>query len=159
MTTDQTAEVEVAESLPSLVSRRVRGFMAENRLKQGEVALQLGMSRTAFNDRVNDVKPFNLAELPALASVLGTTMEYLLGLTDDRSPRQAAAAAPGGGSLFVAADEAGGTPSRTRTANPLIKDSGQVDGAAVLPFPCRPVANAPAVARVADVIELHRRSA
>lgn len=93
-----TAEVQ-AEGLEMVttVALRARRIIGEDRLSQTKLALAMGMSRGAFNDRLNEVKDFDIRELPVLASVLDTTVEFLLGFSDERSPRRAI----GGGSMFV----------------------------------------------------------
>lgn len=123
----------VTQSLPevdlaSTVARRVRGLLGEYQMKQAELAMRLGLSTTAMSHRLSGNKDFDLVELPALAAALEVSIEYLLGLADERSPRRTA---PGGGSTFVL-DESGRTPPRTRTENPLIKSH---HGAEVILFP------------------------
>jgi predicted XRE-type DNA-binding protein len=102
--------------LAGVVAARVRGLLAEQSMKQGDLAKVMDLSQASVSDRLRGVKRFDLNELPVLTAAFGVSVEYLLGLTDDRSPRRSA---PGGGSLFVM-DESG-TASGTRTPNPLIK--------------------------------------
>lgn len=56
-------------------------------MKQAELALALGISPAAMSDRLRGVKDFDLKELAPLAGALSTSEPYLLGFTDDRSPR------------------------------------------------------------------------
>ncbi len=104
------------DDLAGVVATRVRGLLAEKNLKQADLAKALGRSQASISDRLRGAKDFDINELPALTTLLGVSVGYLLGLTDERSPRPV----PGGGSLFLAVEE-GGTPSGTRTPNPLIK--------------------------------------
>lgn len=71
------------------VSRRVRGLMAEQRMKGRDLAKALAISPTAFSRRSTGELPFSLDEIEQLAELLGSTEAYLLGFTDERSPRPA----------------------------------------------------------------------
>lgn len=107
-------------ALSEVVATRIRGLMAEKRLTQLEVSQALNVSRSGVSDRLNGVKPVNLNELPALAHLLDTSIDYLLGLTNDRSPRRAAA--PGGGSMFVLPERTSGLLRACRDSNPKPSD-------------------------------------
>jgi transcriptional regulator with XRE-family HTH domain len=114
-----------AEGYPSLshtAAGRIRGLRAELGLNQTKLALRVGMTRTALSDREAGVKPVNVDELPAFADALGTSIEYLLGLTNDRSPRRIA---PSGGSMFVMPERTTGLSAALRAcrdSNPKPSD-------------------------------------
>lgn len=71
--------------LAGVVATRVRGLLAERQLKQGDLAKILGRSQASVSDRLRGVKDFEIRELPVVAEALDVSIEYLLGLTDDRS--------------------------------------------------------------------------
>jgi transcriptional regulator with XRE-family HTH domain len=109
-------------ALSDVVATRIRGLMAEKRLTQADVSRALNVGRSGVSDRLTGVKPVNLNELPALAELLGTSIDYLLGLTNDRSPRRATA---GGGSMFVLPERTSGLSSALRAcrdSNPKPSD-------------------------------------
>jgi transcriptional regulator with XRE-family HTH domain len=58
----------------------------------------MGITRSRISDRLNGVKAFEINEVRALARALNTSVAYLIGETDERSPRRSA---PGGGSFFL----------------------------------------------------------
>lgn len=89
-----------AEALSETVARRTRRVIGEDQLSQARIARALGLSSTAMSNRVTGLMEFRLSEVPALADALGVSMEFMLGMTDERSPRQT-----GGGSHFVAREE------------------------------------------------------
>lgn len=105
MTSQPIATGDGERALSEVAATRLRGLMAEQRMTQLDVARTLNLSRSGVSDRLTGVKPVNLDELPALASLLGTSIDYLLGLTNDRSPRRGT---PGGGSLFVMPERTSG---------------------------------------------------
>ncbi|WP_366145761.1 helix-turn-helix transcriptional regulator [Nocardioides sp.] len=109
---------ESVRSLSSVAAARIRGLRAEAGLNQTQLARQVGLSRTAVSDREAGIKPVNVDELPAFADVLGTSIEYLLGLTNDRSPRRVA---PGGGSMFAVSEGRDQLRAR-RDSNPKPSD-------------------------------------
>ena len=109
-------------SLGATVARRVRGLLAEQGLKQEVLAPVLGVSPSSTSKRVRGLKPFEIDELPAVAQALDTSMEYLLGLTNDRSPRRIT---PGGGSMFVLPERTVGLSAALRAcrdSNPKPSD-------------------------------------
>jgi transcriptional regulator with XRE-family HTH domain len=86
MTVTQIAPQGV--DLAAHVARRVRGLMGEHQVRQTDLAKMLGVSQSAASDRLRGVTDFPINELPVLAAEFSTSIEYLLGLTDDRSPGQ-----------------------------------------------------------------------
>ncbi|MFC6045713.1 helix-turn-helix domain-containing protein [Nocardioides hankookensis] len=76
-----------AALLSSIAGRRIRGLRAELGLSQNALAIRtgLGLSRAAMSERETGVKPVPVDELPIFASVLGVSVAYLMGFTDDRS--------------------------------------------------------------------------
>jgi transcriptional regulator with XRE-family HTH domain len=140
MTTTAAEGSEVL--LSSTAAGRIRGLRAEAGMNQSQLALRVGLSRTAVSDREAGVKPVNVDELPAFAAVLGTSIEYLLGLTNDRSPRPL----PGEGSDLVRHQ---GLEPRTRW---LIDDrsvSNHPRGGQVIPLhPRRHLADGPGTEQV-----------
>jgi len=78
-----------AGPLAATVARRVRGLLAEEGMAQQDLAPVLGVSGSSTSKRIRGLMPFALDELPAVANALGTSIEYLLGLTDERRPRRA----------------------------------------------------------------------
>ena len=144
--------MEMHQSRPGLsavVAKRVRGLMAELELTQLDLVPLLGISNSGISKRVRGQMQFGLDELPQVATALGTSIEYLLGLTDERSPRRSV---PGGGSLFLPWES--GTPSGTRTPNPLNKAASQL--ADVVELRPRPRSSATST-RGAVVVDLSSR--
>lgn len=50
---------------------KLRGIMAEAGMTQGSLAKQVGMSRGAFNLKLNGKSPFNVDEVQKICTVLG----------------------------------------------------------------------------------------
>lgn len=75
--------------------------MAGQRLTQADVARVLHVSRSGVSDRLGGSKDFDIKELPALAELLGVSIAYLLGLTNDRSPGRVAGAS---GEVYTPSD-------------------------------------------------------
>ena len=73
--------------LSAVAAQRIRGRRAELRMNQTELALRVGLSRTALSDRESGVKAVAVDELPLFADVLDVSIAYLLGLSDDRGLR------------------------------------------------------------------------
>lgn len=105
-----TAQPIIGLDLADLVARRVRGLLGEHRMTQADLSRVLGISQASMSDRLRGVKDFDLNELPALAGTLQVSVEYLLGLTDERSPRQ------------TMSDEGFGTLRARRDSNPKPSD-------------------------------------
>jgi transcriptional regulator with XRE-family HTH domain len=80
-----TAPVEPALSISAIASARIRGLRAERGWNQSELALRVGLSRVNVSDRESGRKAVNIDELPAFADALGSSVAYLMGLTNDRS--------------------------------------------------------------------------
>jgi transcriptional regulator with XRE-family HTH domain len=59
------------------VARRVRGIAAEARIRQSELADELGLSRMSMNRRMNGATPFTPEELLRLATRLGVPVSEL----------------------------------------------------------------------------------
>lgn len=77
---------DMPTSLSARVARRARGLAAENGLSQAAIAAALGTSQQNVSRRMSGQIAFTLDELEALAGALGTSLPYLLGLTDSRNP-------------------------------------------------------------------------
>ena len=132
-----------------IVARRVRELIAGQRLTSLAIARQLGMSSAAFSRRTTGELEFSFSEIETLAPILGVGEAYLAGYTDERSPRRSV---PGGGSLFLPWES--GTPSGTRTPNPLNKAASQL--ADVVELRPRPRSSATST-RGAVVVDLSSR--
>jgi transcriptional regulator with XRE-family HTH domain len=72
-------------TLSQIVAARIRGLRAELNWNQADLGHAAGLSRANITDRESGRKAVNVDELPALASALGTSVGYLMGLTNDRS--------------------------------------------------------------------------
>ena len=119
-----TSEIALAPdglTLSQLTGIRIRGLRSEQRLSQAELGQRMGMSRTAISDREGGIKQVNIDELPAFSAALGESIEYLLGLTNERSPRQQRVAV-GGGSLFLVSERGSDMLRGCRDSNPRPSD-------------------------------------
>lgn len=77
---------QMPTSLSLRVARRVRGLMAEFEIHQSVIAGVLDVSQQGISRRLKGQTPFALDELDALAPALHTSVAYLIGATDDRTP-------------------------------------------------------------------------
>lgn len=78
----------------AIVASRLRGVLAERGMNQQDLVRILSVSTSAASKRYRGLMPFPLDEVPVLAAALGTSVAYLMGLTDDRSrPLEEAASA------------------------------------------------------------------
>lgn len=67
------------------IYERTRNLREDKDLTQKELAAQLGMSQTGYSKYETDIPT---AILIALSCVYNTSIDYLLGLTDERKPYQ-----------------------------------------------------------------------
>lgn len=56
---------------------RVKEYRIKNNLTQGEVAIRLGISQSAYNHKENGNRSFTVEELLALEFILDTTINEL----------------------------------------------------------------------------------
>ena len=99
-------------SMREIVGERVLLLRRRARLSQPELAQQAAMSVTTLNRVENAHQSLYMEKLAALATALGTTADYLLGLSDD----------PGKASERPAQEAPVPQPTkrqRTRTAAPV----------------------------------------
>lgn len=82
-----TAQAHSEAELATTVAARARGLLAERRMKQAELGMAMGITRSGINNRLTGAKDFDLNELPALADALDTSIEYLMGLTESRESK------------------------------------------------------------------------
>ena len=78
--------------LSATVSAAVRAEMARRRVSQQKLASHLGWSQPKISRRLNDVVPFALDDLTAIAGALGVTVDDLLRPAHTMADVQAAAA-------------------------------------------------------------------
>lgn len=82
--------------LAPLLAAEVRADLARGRVGIASVATRIGMRRATLSQRLNGHSPFTLAELDAVASVLGTTASELIARAETvREADEAAADAAG----------------------------------------------------------------
>lgn len=79
-----TVPEQSVELLTGIVAKRVRGLRGELGLTQADLGRALGMSTASVSERLRGDTKFDINELPALSSLLGESIPYLLGLTDVR---------------------------------------------------------------------------
>ena len=65
---------------------RVRDLRKDSRLTQGQVAVWLHVSRQAYTSYENGVNAIPPELLCAIAESYSTSVDYLLGRTDERKP-------------------------------------------------------------------------
>lgn len=70
MTAQESPEFDLA----ALVASRARGLLAERQMKQAELGLAMGITRSRISDRLNGVKAFEINEVRALARALNTSV-------------------------------------------------------------------------------------
>ena len=66
--------------------RRIRDLREDRELNQTAVAKMLGMSQTGYSKYETGENDIPTAILIKLARFYGTSIDYLLGLTDERTP-------------------------------------------------------------------------
>lgn len=84
-----------SRDVDAILGRRAHMLMWDAKRKQGEVAAQMGMSSGSLGLKLKGERGWALAEIITLASVLGTTVAYLVG--EDDAPH----ASPEGEEMFV----------------------------------------------------------
>jgi transcriptional regulator with XRE-family HTH domain len=110
-----------------IVGERVLLLRRRARLSQPELAQQADMSVTTLNRVENAHQSLYMEKIVALATALGTTADYLLGLSDDPRTSHRQDSLPGTGKAGKSpAQGTGATPSqpsatrrRTRKAAPV----------------------------------------
>ena len=73
----------MTQSIREIVGERVLLLRRRARLSQPELAQQADMSVTTLNRVENAHQSLYMEKIAALATALGTTADYLLGLSDD----------------------------------------------------------------------------
>ena|SRR5215467_13196287 len=73
----------MTQSIREIVGERVLLLRRRVRLSQPELAKQADMSVTTLNRVENAHQSLYMEKIAALATALGTTADYLLGLSDD----------------------------------------------------------------------------
>lgn len=66
--------------------RRIRDFREDNDLTQTQVAKMLGMSQTGYSKYETDENDIPTYVLIKLSDFYNTSVDYLLGLTDEMRP-------------------------------------------------------------------------
>lgn len=66
-----------------LISERVKRVISQNGLTQKQVASSVGLSEQVFSNKINNLRPFSLKDLAALADFFGVSVDYLTGRTND----------------------------------------------------------------------------
>ena len=143
MTTVQNADFG-SGTLNAVVARRVRGLRAEFDITQAELGRQLGIKTASVSERLRGVTKFDINELPVLADVFGVSIEYLLGLTDERENRNPRPAVPDGGAVRHQ-----GLEPRTRWLRARVDRRAHLR---LIPAPVPPEESSPA--RPAAVVDL-----
>lgn len=120
---DMTDALQAEEATPVLweyIAEEVRALAGRRKVRQTELAVLLGIQQSQVSKRLNGRLPFTVSELVTLADFFGTRAGDLLQTAADRAAAETTRSPRpmGGGSMFVL--EEGGTPSGTRTPNPLV---------------------------------------
>ena len=79
----------MSRSIREIVGERVLLLRRRAKLSQPELAQQAGMSVTTLNRVENAHQSLYMEKIVALATALGTTADYLLGLSDNPSKPRA----------------------------------------------------------------------
>jgi transcriptional regulator with XRE-family HTH domain len=66
---------------------RIRLARTRTRMSQAELADRIGISRNAMNRIESGLTDPRASRITAIARALGTTTDYLLGMTDESEPR------------------------------------------------------------------------
>lgn len=112
-------EIERNLTVDQFVGREVHHYLWEKRKTQTALAAALGITQPNVSKRLRGDTPWGIAEVYAAARFLGVSINDLMPSSDFQRDVQTATA--GGGTFFLPPAEASGTPSGTRTPNPLIK--------------------------------------
>ena len=75
---------------------RIKKIISEKHVSQTKIARDLGINYTTFWRRLHGARELNVDFLVKLANILGTSVAYLLGETDNPSPDLAQTQAAGG---------------------------------------------------------------
>jgi len=85
---------EMEQTIREIVGERVLLLRRRLKLSQPELAQQAGMSVTTLNRVENAHQSLYMEKIVALATALGTTADYLLGLSDNPSTPRALVSTP-----------------------------------------------------------------
>lgn len=85
MTELRVIDGDKPESLTEAVAKRLRGQLAERRIKQTEVIADTGWGKTTVYRKLNGISPLDTDELDMIWQLFGISPVYLLaGIPDDR---------------------------------------------------------------------------
>lgn len=76
------------EKLFTTLGQRLKYLRNKRRLQQWQVADRLGLGRSTYNQYENDKREPDVELLARIAEFYGVSADFLLGLSDDPSPRR-----------------------------------------------------------------------
>jgi transcriptional regulator with XRE-family HTH domain len=83
MSTNNPARDELADPIDVLIGERINGLMFKRRLQKKDIAAILHIDSTAVGKKIRAEQKFSVSQLVRLAPVLGTTVGYLVGETEE----------------------------------------------------------------------------
>lgn len=83
---DQLTRTRPSHGLTEKVAERLRGRMAERRIRQKELMLATGWSKTTAFRKMNGLSPIDALELEAIWEAFGISPAFLFHGDDDNRP-------------------------------------------------------------------------
>lgn len=81
-----TSHFEITIILPEVMYMRLKELREDNDLKQTEIAKLLNVNQNTYSQYENGKRQIPISSLIALAEFYNTSVDYILNLTDNRTP-------------------------------------------------------------------------